>query len=107
MRPSVAARRDPCRASWIRWILPSLGLGAGVILMSAFATGRGGPEDEGWYRLTAIIPGQRVPNWLFKDHVYRGTPVRDGTTVMLSSPDSASTAHVSSALLVKVASPIG
>jgi hypothetical protein len=61
---------------------------------------------DGWYRLTSIIPGERVPPWLHTGLIYRGTIEPGGQFVRLCAPDSSLAVVVSASLVTEVTGPL-
>jgi hypothetical protein len=78
---------------------------AGILLWNVRWSASSGPSET-WYRLTSMIPGEKVPSWLHKDAVYQGVPTADRTMITLLAPDSSLTATVRASVLVEVSSPV-
>ena len=57
-----------------------------------------GDDGEFWFRLDAVVAGERVSDWLHAGRVYRGTPI-DDDHVRLFAPDSSISAVIDSSLL--------
>ena len=57
------------------------------------------------YRLTSVVPGERVPSWLHSGITYRGVLEPGRQSVRLFAPDSSLSAVVSTSLVTEVQAP--
>jgi hypothetical protein len=61
-------------------------------------------SGRGWYRLTSLFPGERVPFWLHSGQTYRGVPLSGGQ-VKICAPDADLWIVVPSSMLREVHPP--
>ena len=81
------------------WLVPCVAALA-TLVSSTCQVGRLAQGDA-WFQLNAILPGERVPDWLHTGRRYRGV-VMPGGLVKLFAPDFERSALISAALLTEV-----